>query len=110
MSRIVAYVPDLMDRSRLTSAGYDVRFVSSTDALVEAAGAEGVDVVVVDLDRFRLADRLPEVVAAAAVARAKVVAFGSHVDRDRFDAARAAGIDDVVARSVMFGRTAELLG
>ena len=46
---VVAFVPDLMDRSRITAAIPDVRFVASVDELA-AATKEG-DVVVVDLGR-----------------------------------------------------------
>jgi hypothetical protein len=93
---IVAYVPDLMDRSRL--AGLDITFVASPSSLVGASA----DVVVVDLGRPGVLDVLPSIAA-------RVLGFGSHVDADLLAAARAAGCDEVLARSKFFARARELL-
>lgn len=95
---VFAFVPDLMDRSRL--GGLDVTFVATPDELV--AAGEG-DVVVVDLSRPGVLDALP------GVGPAHTVGFGSHVDRELLDAARAAGCDEVMARSEFFRRARELL-
>lgn len=100
---VVAYVPDLMDRSKVSAAVPDVRFVATAAALPEAAA--GAVVVVVDLGRPGVLDVLPSVVATGA----RVVAFGSHVDRDTLDAARAAGCE-VLPRSAFFRDLAALLG
>ena len=97
---IVAFVPDLMDRSKITAAGADVQFVSSPAAL-EAAAAGAT--VVVDLSRPGVLEVLPSLRGR------RVVGFGSHVDRDLLDRARAAGCTEVLARSVFFARVAELL-
>jgi hypothetical protein len=40
---------------------------------------------------------------------ARVIGFGSHVDRDLLAAARAAGCDQVLARSAFFSRLPQLL-
>jgi CheY-like chemotaxis protein len=98
---IVAYIPDLMDRSRL--AGIDVTFVASPAALVEEAAT--ADVVVVDLGRPRVLEVLSSVTALAP----RVIAFGSHVDADLLEVARAAGCNDVLPRSKFFARARELL-
>jgi hypothetical protein len=90
--RVLAFVPDLMDRSKL---GAGVEFVRTID---ELADAEPGDVVLIDLAR---AASLP--VLADGV---RSIAFGSHVDDERLAAARAAGIDDVLPRSVFFRRAA----
>ncbi|HEX2038571.1 MAG TPA: hypothetical protein VHF47_02440, partial [Acidimicrobiales bacterium] len=90
VTRVAAYVPDLMDRSRLLSLP-DVTFVGSPD---ELAGVEA-DVVVVDLSRPGVLDLLPS------LADRRVVAFGSHVDTALLDAARAAGAE-VLPRSRFF--------
>jgi hypothetical protein len=100
----VAYVPDLMDRSKVSAAVPDVRFVATPAALAEAASGAGV--VVVDLGRPGVLDVLPAVVASGA----RVVAFGSHVDRDTLDAARAAGCTEVLPRSAFFRDLPSLLG
>jgi hypothetical protein len=98
---VLAYVPDLMDRSKVSAAAPDVRFVSSPAALVDGGGS----VVVVDLGRPGVVDVLPAVVATGA----RVIAFGSHVDRDTLDAARAAGCTEVLPRSRFFADLPSLL-
>jgi hypothetical protein len=100
---VVAYVPDLMDRSKVAAAGPAVSFVPTPAALVDAA--VGAAVVVVDLGRPGVVDVLPQVVAAGA----RVVAFGSHVDRDTLRAAEAAGCADVLPRSRFFSSIPEIL-
>ena len=102
MSRVVAYVPDLMDRSRMAALG-DVVFVSDPSRLAATAAAEGAEVVVVDLTR-------PGALDAVARVEGRVVGFANHTERELMDAARAAGCDTVVARSAFFTRLRELVG
>ncbi len=101
MSRVVAYVPDLMDRSRMAALG-DVAFVGDPAELADRAAAEGADVVVVDLTR-------PGTLEAVAAVDARVVGFANHTERELMDAARAAGCTTVLARSAFFARIGELL-
>ena len=96
--RVVAYVPDLMDRSRITAVVPSVRFVNAPSQLASS----GADVVVLDLDRPGALDVVPAVTC-------RIVGFGSHVERERLDEARAAGVTDVVTRSQFFQRVGELL-
>ena len=103
MTGVVAYVPDLMDRSKVSAAGPPVAFVTSPAALVEAA--RSADVVVVDLGRPGVVEHLPAVVATGV----RVVAFGSHVEREVLDAARAAGCAEVLPRSRFCASIPELL-
>jgi hypothetical protein len=91
-TRTVAFVPDLMDRSRLSAALPDLSFVSSAE---ECAGA---DVVVVDLARH--AALVPAVRAVAPLSR--IVAFGPHVDDETLATARRDGADAVFPRSRFF--------
>jgi hypothetical protein len=100
MKRVVAFVPDLMDRSRFGQAA-GVEFVDRPDQLVAAAA--GADLVIVDLGRPGVLEVLPEITSPT-------VGFGSHVDRDLLEAARAAGCNQVLARSAFFSRLHELLG
>ena len=100
---VVAYVPDLMDRSKVAGAGAAVSFAPTPDALVTAAA--DADLVVVDLGRPGVVDVLPALVATGA----RVVAFGSHVDRATLDAARAAGCEEVLPRSRFFASLPQLL-
>ena len=94
---IAAYVPDLMDRSRF--GGIDVEFVASPAALADA----DADVVVVDLSRPGVLE------AVGRLEGVRTIGFGSHVDRELLAAAKAAGCDEVLARSEFFRRLGELL-
>lgn len=97
MTRIAAYVPDVMDRSKVAAAG-EVTFVSRPDAL---AGVEA-DVVVVDLMR-------PGVLEVLSTLSARVVGFARHTEPALMAAAQAAGCDVVVPRSTFFAQMDDLL-
>jgi hypothetical protein len=99
MTRVVALVDDLMDRSRITAVAPDS---VSASAAADAAGAE---VVVVDLGRH--AGDLAEVRQVAP--EAFVVAFGRHDDTVALAAAREGGADRVLARSKFFADVAAAL-
>ena len=96
--RVAAYVPDLMDRSKVAAAAPGTVFVARA---ADLAGVEA-DLVVVDLGRPGVLDVIPAL-------GGRVVGFGSHVDREVLDAARAAGCDQVLARSAFFSRLGEIL-
>lgn len=97
---VVALVTDLMDRSRFPPG---VRFVRRLDA----ASAGDADVVVVDLGAPGALDAVRAVRAAGSAAR--VVAYGSHTERETLAEARAAGCDRVLARSAFFADVAAQL-
>jgi hypothetical protein len=108
---VLAFVPDLMDRSRVvaaaSAAGRQLEVVRTPAELVERATAvPGVSpdtLVLLDLGR-------PGVVEAlAALGGVTSVGFASHVDRDLLRRARAAGCGRVLARSAFFGGLGELL-
>lgn len=103
--RVVVFVPDLMDRSKVSAAVPHAVFVRRPDDLVEAA--RHAEVVAADLSRPGVLDALRAIDAHCFDVR--VVAFGSHVDRATLDAARAAGCDQVLARSAFFSRLADVL-
>lgn len=98
MNGLVVITRDLMDGGRFRSAVANVVIVRSVDpsALVDAA------MIVLDL--------------ATGIDPAKVVAigppvvaYGAHVDTDALEAAEAAGCAEVLPRSRIFRRAAELL-
>lgn len=99
MSGTVAYVPDLMDRSKVSSVG-PVTFVANPSDL--PAAAKGATLVVVDLSRPGVLEILPQIAA-------RTIGFGRHDDRERLAAASAAGCDRVLARSAFFSQVAQLL-
>lgn len=107
MRRIVAYVPDLMDRSKVAAAlaGEQLVFVTDRAGLEPAVAAVATDLVVLDLARPGALDALPRLAAAGV----RTVGFGSHVDHELADAARAAGCGEVYTRSAFFSRLAEVL-
>lgn len=102
-----------MLRSRVTSAakavGVEVRFVSSESQI--AAIEPAPRFVIVDLngrrvDGVALVARLK---ADPALAGIRLVGFVAHVDADTVSAARAAGIDEVMARGAFVDRLPGLL-
>jgi predicted short-subunit dehydrogenase-like oxidoreductase (DUF2520 family) len=103
VTAVVAYVPDLMDRSRVQAAAPGARFVRAPRDL--AAAAAEADVVVVDLSRPGVLAEL----ATLAVLPGRVVGFAPHVDGDLLAAAGAAGCNDVLPRSQFFRRVADIL-
>lgn len=104
-TRVLAFVPDLMDQSRITGTpGIDVRFVGSPSDLEGQSTAWPADVVVVDLAR----PGVLEVLQDGAIT-GRVIGFGSHVDTEVLDAARAAGCSEVFPRSRFFARVSEVL-
>lgn len=94
--RVAAWVPDLMDRSRF---GAGVAFVARPEDLADT----DADVMLVDLNRLGDPHRVGAV-------RGRLIGFASHVDDDVLAAARDAGFDDALPRSVFFRRLPELLG
>ncbi len=100
--RVMVYAPDLMDRSRVSSTGVTVEFVADPAQLV-AEALEPSDLVLVDLARSGVLDLLSSITA-------RTVGFAAHVDEALIAAARVAGCDEVLARSVFFRRLPKLLG
>jgi hypothetical protein len=88
---VVAYAPDLMDRSRIAAGVPGVVFVRTIDELAAAPAR----LVLVDLSR-------PGVLDVVGTLTAPVVGFGSHVDDELLQAARTAGCADVLPRSRFF--------
>jgi PleD family two-component response regulator len=103
---IVAVIDDLMMRSRVSTAtkgtSTDVRFVSGEEQIVAlASSSPSPSLFIVDLnsrgiDPLALISRFKTTPALSTV---RVLGFVSHVDVATIAAARAAGIDEVVARS-----------
>lgn len=98
--RVVAFVPDLIDRSRITNIVEDAKFVDTAAALVPASSE--ADVVLVDISR----DGAVEVLAQLRCGR--VVGFTNHTDKSGMQKARDAGAVPM-ARSDFFIGLEELL-
>ncbi len=91
--RVAAYAPDLIDQSKLRAAGAEI--VRTVDDL----GRVDAQLVLVDLGRPGVLEAVPGIAG-------RVIGFGSHVDTELLAAARAAGCDEVLPRSVFFRRLA----
>jgi CheY-like chemotaxis protein len=98
--KILAVAPDLLIAVRIEAAARQsgaqpVVVPSGPDALVRL-GDTGFALVVVDLSAPGV--DLPKVARAAREAGIPVLAFGPHVDKERLQAARDAGISHVLPR------------
>jgi hypothetical protein len=98
---VYAYVPDLMDRSKVRAASPSAIVVTDPAHLAPGAG----DTVVLDLSRAQALDAVADLCRTGA----RVVGFASHVDRERMAQARDAGCE-VLARSAFFSSLAAVLG
>lgn len=99
---VAAYTPDLMDRSKISATVPDCRFVARPEALV---GLADIDVVLVDLSKRGVLEVIPDIVAGGV----RLIAYGSHVDKELLAAATAAGCTEVLPRSKFFNGLAERL-
>jgi hypothetical protein len=98
--KIAAYVPDLMDRSKVSAVAPDAVFVARAEDLVEKQG--DADLVVLDLTRPGAVDVLADI-------SAPTLGFCRHTMRDVIAAAEAAGCDRVLVRSEFFADVAGAL-
>jgi len=113
---ILALVDDLMFGSRIRAvaerAGRQVVFTKRGSAASEVR-ASRPDLIIIDLDRsaFDPMAAIREIKADAdpAVSGVTIVGFVSHMRGDLIDAARAAGIDQVLARSAFVTKLPELV-
>jgi DNA-binding NarL/FixJ family response regulator len=103
MKRLWLITDNLMTRSWLEPP------CRAAGAELVREGAEEPDLIAVDLAAQRSLERLAEL--RAAHPRARILAFGPHVDASTFEGARRAGADEVVARGKALDRLlARLLG
>lgn len=98
--RVLAYVPDLIDRSRIENFAADATFVDTASALVSPSAS--ADIVLVDISRDGAVDVLRQLKCS------RVVGFTNHTDKAGMEGARAAGAV-AMARSDFFIGLEELL-
>jgi PleD family two-component response regulator len=115
MNSIVAAVDDLMFSSRIAATakqmGIDLSIARSSDELLSQARALKPGLIIFDLNATRL-DPIGAITALKAddaLRGIMTLGFVSHVDSASIAAARAAGIDEVLARSAFSARLAEIL-
>jgi PleD family two-component response regulator len=112
---ILAALDDLMFVSRIRAAANgvaaDVRFARTTDEVLTLVRGEIPTLVLLDLNARRV-DPMATLAALKSDHRlgsVRIVGFVSHVQADVIAAARAAGIDEVLARSAFVSRLPDLL-
>ena len=88
---VVAFVPDLMDQSKLRLEIPDVCFVKEITELIDV----DVDLVVVDLSKPEVLDVLPEI-------KSLTIGFASHIDQETIAKAEKTGCVKVSPRSKFF--------
>jgi CheY-like chemotaxis protein len=114
MPHVIALVDDLMFLSRIREAarGAGASILSArTGADLVAAARDGGRLVLVDADSARLpwAQAVSALRAEPALAGLPVLAFLSHVNAERAEAARAAGCTRVLARGAFVRELPQLV-
>ena len=112
---ILAVLDDLMFSSKIKTAanqlGVDLRFSRSLDGALDTMRKNPTTLVLFDLNNQRL-DPLAIVAAMhadPALASIPTLGFASHVHTEVIEAARRAGVDEVLARSAFSQRLPEIL-
>jgi PleD family two-component response regulator len=112
---ILAIVDDLMFSSKIRAAakpaGVAVTFARSSDAALTAMRAEPPTLAIFDLDNPRTdpIGTLEKMREDETLCRIPTLGFVSHVHAHLIEAARGAGIGDVMARSAFTAKLAEIL-
>jgi hypothetical protein len=113
MTRVVAFIPDLLFASRvqamLLAEEHDVQIVGSPEALVEALPDAAVLVVDLTDEPASRAETVKSLSADGSLAAIHTLAFYSHVDVEVKQMAEHAGFDLVVPRSRMAREGASLV-
>ena len=89
--QVAAFVPDLMDQSKLRLAMPGICFVKEVSELVDIE----VDLVVVDLSKSEVLEVLHKI-------DSKILGFVSHIDKEVIAVAEKAGCEKVLPRSKFF--------
>jgi len=112
---IIIAVDDLMFSSRISTAakalGVPIQFARTPDAVIDAVRATGASLVILDLNspRVRPLDVVAAIKADPLMGAVRTVGFVSHVQVELIDQARAAGVDQVLARSAFVNQLPQLL-
>jgi CheY-like chemotaxis protein len=118
MTRVAAFIPDLLFGSRvqgaLGAAGYEVELISSEGRVRELltdGETAAPEVLVVDLTDAELggAELVAALAAEGLLGGTRTLGFYSHVDAPARERAEQAGFDLVVARSRMAREGAQLV-
>ncbi len=112
---ILVAVDDLLFSSKIRTtakqAGVDLTFARTPSEILDQAKALKPSLVIFDLNSAK-AEPLETIAAMKRdpeLASIRTLGFVSHVHTELINAARAAGTDDVMARSAFAGQLAEIL-
>ncbi len=112
---ILAAVDDLLFSSKIRTtakqAGVDLTFARTPPEILDQARALRPTLLIFDLNSAK-ADPLETIAALKGdpeLSAIRTLGFVSHVHTDLIEAARKAGIDDVMARSAFAARLADIL-
>jgi CheY-like chemotaxis protein len=112
---MLVVVPDLLFGSKIReaarAAGVDLRFARTPDEILRHAREAAPSLAVFDLDN-RATDPIAAIQALKrdpTLAGIRIVGFVSHVRADLVSAARAAGADEVLARSAFVAQLGDIL-
>lgn len=112
---IVCVVEDLIFSIKISTAakrlGVDMYFERSKDRVLQTIRDTHPTLVIFDLNSGRLApmSAIAEMKADPALRTIRTLGYVSHVDSDTIERARAAGIDQILARSAFSERLGEIL-
>jgi PleD family two-component response regulator len=112
---ILCAIDDLMFSIKISTAakrlGADVYFERSADMVLPRIREKKPSLVIFDLNSNRLdpMQRIGEMKADPELKDVRTLGYVSHVDSATIAAARAVGIDEVLARSAFSTRLAEIL-
>ena len=112
---IVCVVDDLIFSIKISTAarrlGVETYFERSKDNVLQTVRGKEPALVIFDLNSSRLApmDAIAAMKADPALRSIRTLGYVSHVDSDTIDRARAAGIDQVLARSAFSEKLGEIL-
>lgn len=104
---IIAFVDDLLFRSKLRAVAAHTGAEVAFSKTVDASAIAGARLAIVDLDGSTALETLGALTSAAPSLR--IVGFVSHVNAERIRAAREAGITEVMARSAFVNALPTLL-
>jgi CheY-like chemotaxis protein len=112
---VVCVLDDLFFSIKIKTAaktlGAEVHFERAPEQVLESIRSKAPRLVIFDLDsaKMRPLDALAAMKADAALKDVPTLGFVSHVHADTIAAARAAGIDQVLARSAFVERLGSIL-
>jgi CheY-like chemotaxis protein len=112
---VLCVVDDLLFSVKISTAakslGVDIYFERAAGNVIPRIREKAPDLVIFDLNsaKLRPMQAVAEMKADPALKGIRTLGYVSHVQTDTINAARAAGIDQVLARSAFAERLAEIL-